>query len=139
MFVLSMSTAITLGLIILVMMLICAATISLLAVERHRVRLMKEGLMYARGAAQDFCQLSGDSQRMLERVSVMWTADPKLLETALSTLTPGQQAGLKAARQEGLVQMQKAKIAEMTAHYSEFVGQTPLPSEVGIRGARKRP
>jgi len=100
-----------------------------LVVLRRRLKATKEGLLYARGAAQEFCRLCGGSQRMLRRVATMWGADPLILEAALNTLTDIEQKEIRLVRQEGAVKRHCQKIDDVTKTYSEFLGQTPFLKE----------
>jgi hypothetical protein len=98
-------------------------------VLRRRLKATKAGLLYARGAAQEFCRLCGGSQRMLRRVTTIWGADPLLLDAALNTLSNTEQNEIKLVKQEGAVTKHCAKIDEVTKTYSEFLGQTPFLKE----------
>ena len=122
--------------VILVVLLIGNAVA--LCVVMRRLKRAEQGFEYARGAAQEFCRLSGDSHRLLGRVSDVWESDPELLAKTLSSLTGPQQKNIKQMRQAGVIREHRGEIEVMTKIFSEFVGQTPLPSEVGIRGARQR-
>jgi hypothetical protein len=103
-----------------------------------RLKRAERGVLYARGAAQEFCRLTGDSHRLLGRVSDVWESDPELLAKTLSSLTGPQQKNIKVLRERGVIREHTRKIEEMTGIFSEFVGQTPLPSEVGIHGTKQR-
>ena len=122
------------ALVILLVLLIGNAVA--LFVMMRRLKVAVQGFEYARGAAQEFCRLSGDSHRLLGRVSDVWESDPELLAKTISSLTGPQQANIKQMRQTGLIRAHCGKIKEMETIFSEFVGQTPKPGEVNVRGAR---
>ena len=102
----------------------------------RKLREARVGLLYARSAAQEFCRLTGDSHRLLGRVSDVWESDPELLAKTLASLTGPQQKNIKQMRQAGVIREHRGAIENMTEVFSEFVGQTPLPGEVGISGKR---
>ena len=122
------------ALAVLVVLLIGNAVVLFMLLRKWKEA--RDGFLYARAAAQEFCRLSGDSHRLLERVSDIWESDPKLLAKVISSLTAPQQKSIKLMRQAGLTREHCGRIEEMTRVFSDFVGQTPLPSEVGIRGNR---
>lgn len=104
----------------------------------RKLKGARVGFLYARSAAQEFCRLTGDSHRLLGRVSDVWESDPELLAKTLATLTGPQQKNIKQMRQAGVIREHRGAIEDMTAIFSDFVGQTPIPSEVRIRGVGQR-
>ena len=129
-----LGSEVTVALAILLVLLIGNAVA--LFVTMRKLKEARMGFLYARGAAQEFCRLSGDSHRLLGRVSDVWESDPELLAKTLASLTGPQQKSINQMRQAGIIREHRGAIENMTKIFSEFVGQTPLPSEVGIRGAR---
>jgi len=128
-----------LGIAAIVLVLVMAVNVVVVLRLRRRLKVTETGLLYARSAAQEFCRLSGDSHRLLVRVSHVWHSDPDLLAKTISSLTPSQQAGIKQMRQAGLIREHCQSIDDITHEYSDFVGQTPLPKEVGTSGISQRP
>ena len=87
---------------------------------------------YAKSAAREFCRLTGDSARMLQRVVTIYACDPELLEQALDSLSDAERASIKESKQPARIRDHCEKITTWTAHYSDFLGQTPIPGEVRI-------
>jgi hypothetical protein len=97
-----------------------------------QMRQAREEAAYARGAAQEFCRLTGDSDRMLRKVVRIYACDPELLQQAVNSLPVGERNNIKLERESGVIQNQCEQIEKWTAKYSDFIGQTPLPGEVGV-------
>ena len=104
-------------------------TVFLLMRQMRRARAETD---YARGAAREFCRLPGDSARMLQRVVTIYACDPELLEQALDSLSDAERASIKESKQPARIRDHCEKITTWTAHYSDFLGQTPTSSEVRI-------
>ena len=88
--------------------------------------------------ATDFCQLTGDCARLLERVGYIYACDPDALAKAISTLSLVEQAHIKQESGASTIARELERIKATMKEHSEFIGQSreyetrPRPGEVGI-------
>tara|TARA_Y100000310_G_scaffold320642_1_gene377286 strand:+ start:1385 stop:1783 length:399 start_codon:yes stop_codon:yes gene_type:complete len=87
--------------------------------------------------ATDFCQLTQDCARLLERVGYIYACDPDALAKAISTLSVVEQAHIKHESGASTIARELEKVKATTKEHSEFIGQSgeyatrPKPGEVG--------
>jgi hypothetical protein len=88
--------------------------------------------------ALDFCQLTGDCARLLERIGHIYACDPDALAKAISTLSIVEQAHIKQESGASTIAQELDKIRATMKEHSEFIGQSgeyanrPKPGEVRI-------
>ena len=88
--------------------------------------------------ATDFCQLTGDCARLLDRVRIIYACDPDALGNAISTLSVVEQAHIKQESGASTIAAELTKIEATIKKHSEFIGQSgeyasrPRPGEVEI-------
>ena len=88
-----------------------------------------------RAAAQDFCRLLGDAERLMARMCAVWqyipgsqvTAMTKKAETSKDIESMGILRGIskEPATEGAKMRTWITKMNEMVDHYTDFIGQTP--------------
>ena len=88
-----------------------------------------------RAAAQDFCRLLGDAERLMARMCAVWQYIPgsqvitmtKKAETSKDTESMGILRGIskEPATEGAKMRTWITKMNEMVDRYSDFIGQTP--------------
>jgi len=108
------------------------------AILIRQMRYVKEEAYHSWVVAQDFCQLTGDCARLLDRVRLIYACDPDALAKAISTLSKVEQAHVKQDLQANKVQHYLTEIESAMSKHSAFIGQSreyatrTKPGEAGI-------
>jgi len=112
------------------------------AILIRQMRYVKEEAHHSWVVAQEFCQLTGECARLLDRVRIIYACDPDALAKAVSTLSEAEQAIVKQDRQgynrASKVQYCLTKIESTMSEHSAFIGQSreydtrAKPGEAGI-------
>jgi len=130
-----MTIIIILFCLLLAVLVTCTLTTIILVRRMHYAR---EEAHNSWVVAQEFCQLTGECARLLDRVRVIYACDPDALHKAVSTLSEVEQAILKQDRQTNKVKYCLNKIESAMSKHSAFIGQSreydnkPKPGETGI-------
>ena len=112
------------------------------AILMRQMRWQKEEAHHSWVVAQEFCQLTGECARLLDRVRVIYACDPDALAKAIHTLSEVEQAVVKQDRQgynrASKVAQCLTKIESTMREHSAFIGQSreydkkAKPGEAGI-------
>jgi len=103
----------------------------------RQIRQVRNEAYHSWTVAQDFCQLTGDCARLLDRIRIIYACDPDALAKAISTLSKVEQAHIKQESGASTIAAELKKIEATVKKHSEFVGQSreyatrPRPGEVG--------
>jgi len=134
-----MTIIIILFCLLLAVLVTCTLTTIILVRRMHYAR---EEAHNSWVVAQEFCQLTGECARLLDRVRVIYACDPDALAKAISTLSEVEQTIVKQDRQgynrASKVQYCLTKIESTMSEHSAFIGQSreydnkPKPGETGI-------
>jgi hypothetical protein len=104
----------------------------------RQMRQVRNEAYHSWTVAQDFCQLTGDCARLLDRIRIIYACDPDALAKAISTLSLVEQAHIKQESGASTIAAELNKIEATIKKHSEFIGQSreyanrPRPGEVGI-------
>jgi hypothetical protein len=128
---------ITIILVCLLIVLTAALPLTAVILVR-RTRVLRAEAYHSWEVAQDFCQLTGDCARLLDRLRYLYRCDPFTLAQAISTLSEAEQAHVKPSTQIVAVDHYLVKIETTMSKHSGFIGQSreyankPKPGEAGI-------